>query len=178
VFGISDIWFYQIITGVGIIGAVTLIYISRNRGGYFAVFLKKVSTTYCKITTVRFSSIDKTLRFGKKTFTPELKNIAFRDDTARLLGSKVVCYFDYDTGKQMSFQEFKSAIDPDDLDLMVSRNIIAQLVSRLNMMGGTQLLMLIVMIVVGLLGGFIIGQFVHLGGTTVVVPANNGTGTA
>jgi len=164
----------QLGAGIAIFIAITLVWLVRSRGGYFAVILKKQAGTYAKIVTMRFDPKDDMVRFGKKTFSIDLKNMGFRDDTARFLGGKFVYYLDYATNKQMSFLEFKSKIDAEDLDLLVSRNIISQLVDRLGNVNKMSIILMILGLCLGIAIGFIIGQFVHIGGIATA-PITNST---
>lgn len=173
-FGIDNIILYQIVIGVIIVVVGVGLYIRQHQGGYFAVFLKKQTGGYAKITTQRFNPTQKTLQFGKKSFIINMINMGFRDDTNRF-GAKFIYYFDYGTAKQLSFEEFKQAVDAEDLDLMVSRNIISQLVSRFggSAVGGMNIILIILGVGLGIAVGFILGQY--LGIEQVIVQPTNTT---
>lgn len=159
-----DDWilWYQVIAGIIIVAVIGGIWLWRQRGGYFAVILKRVSGTYAKIISMRFDPTMETLRFSKRTFNVELENMGFRDDTGKL-GGKFIYYFDYGSNKQLSFKEFKQKIDAEDLDLLVSRNIVSQLVARLGDVNKMSLLLMLLGLGLGIAIGFIIGQFVNIG---------------
>lgn len=119
---------------------------------------------------------EKKVNFLGKTFIPDMQNLGFRDESGKI-GAKTVFYFDYITAEQLSFQKYKQQIDPEELDILVSRNILVQLTSRLNTAtNGMSILLLIMGVGMGVAVGFIIGH-VAFPNTVIETAVQNATVT-
>jgi len=87
--------------------------------------LRKFNDTYILVKKIKISSTAESVSYKNKTFKLDFKLSAFLNSNTPQI------FIDYDTGDTLSFNEVKSKISPDELDIYINKGIISQLVGGL-----------------------------------------------
>jgi hypothetical protein len=116
-----------------------------RKTNYKAIFLRAEGDRYVVIGSKYFKADTEKLEYKDKSFLITLKNLLYRDK------NKSYLFIEYEKGNILSFNKLKYAIDADDIDLIVSKNIIAQMLMKLNPIMNKQ--GLLIFIIVGIAFG-------------------------
>jgi hypothetical protein len=165
-FGVADWVIWYIISqyvGLGVVGGY-LVYKTRFKIGFKAVFLRKDVAGWYVIGEKEFKANADTVNFNKKDFGVKLEKLSYRKHGFQYL------YFDFDTGDLLCFGGVHTGIDPKDADLFLSSGIIQRIIMGLKGVGMFTLGLVVVMVVVAVLC-FVVGLFV----SPYVLPVGNST---
>lgn len=125
-----------------------------KRKKYIAVFLIKEQLTYTILSVKRFIPSESTVRFKDKTFVITINKPTYSK------GMKLFYFVDIEVG-QLNFDNTKkSNINPKAIDMILSQKIITELTNNLSGSFKMNLYNIIIGLLIGALGGFIVGGYV------------------
>lgn len=142
------------------------------------VFYRKVSDRYVKVGEKKIKRNDKIVEFNNRD---KKKKSSFNIDLARVDHqdrNKVYLSFDVDNGDSLSKNKSAPSLDPTKLATATTDRVIQEYFESSAGFGRQFLIGLLIGGVMGMLGGFIIAQFVHLPVNQAAPVSNGGNPTA
>lgn len=125
-----------------------------NKPKYVVVFLRKYQKSMMVVKKREYSSINKLLKGKGKKFVIDINNPCY------ILDNKKYYFVDYENGSNYFFNEVKFAMKPDELDSIVSNNIIQKLIKGVIDNKKMKILYFVVGCVIGILAGLFIMQII------------------
>lgn len=120
---------------------------------YIVIFLRKMDNILYKIGEKRFKHIEKSVQYAHKEYIINPSSPCY----ARK--NKFIYFFDFDTGRQLTFNELSTALKPEELDLILGQKIIRDICRGLNREEKIPYFYLVIGIILGILLGMVIMQF-------------------
>jgi len=88
---------------------------------YVITFLRKSDIGYCVLKQLKLKQIKESVNFNDKEFLIDIKSPNFHS------GNLCYYFFDYDSGSQIKFNETKTELNPDEVDLLLRKHLIKDL---------------------------------------------------
>jgi hypothetical protein len=132
-----------------------MIHLRRNKTGYKAVFLREVANGFLKVDVKDIDIAKEFVSYKDKTYPINLKDSAYVDKGTSFY------FYDIDGNKLLSLREFKFKISPEDIDNLIVKHVIGNLMQRVREgLSGSKgaIMMYIVLIGLGVGIGVILGQ--------------------
>lgn len=122
---------------------------------YKAILLRKEAGTYIKIGDKSFKADSTTLEINKTKTIPIKLDIAFK------IKNTGIIFIDMDTETQLSFKEFSSGVDAEDIDVIVTKKFLTSLLAKIRqgteMVDKSHILMYLLILGAGIAIGFMVG---------------------
>jgi hypothetical protein len=119
----------SILVFVGFIELVMKLRKRKTKAGetpYVVKFLRKEGDRYVVVGKEKFHREDKFVKFKNKRYPVSLKDFTYAEK------NEILVFYDYDTNKQLSFQDFKNDLCIDDIDQIMTNKVIERLMARIS----------------------------------------------
>lgn len=153
-FGLSIFSISTIISYIGLFcGLLYWVYRKKFKIGFKAHFVRKSNNVWRVVKTLEFKAHQESIGFKGKAFLIDLKRIVYS------IGGWSYIVFDYDSGDILTFDGNFIGVDPTAVDIFVNSSIVTKIFEGLDRFGLENIALVVIVLVCGVLGGFLLGVF-------------------